>query len=199
MEIIRFINSIFDSNTYLIKEEQSNKCCLVDCGDSETIIDEIQKQDLELTGIFITHSHFDHIYGLNEMTAYAPSVRVYISSHGREGLYSDRLNMSKYHSHSFTYEYNENIQVVEEGHLIQLFDHNDLQMKVCETPGHDWSSCCYKIENNVFSGDSYLPQHKVVASFPKSDKKKALESLELIKNIATDCNIYPGHGKIVYA
>ena len=51
-------------------------------------------------------------------------------------------------------------------------------MEVFETPGHDKICLTYKVENNVFSGDSYIPGVKVIASFHNSDRVDARISKE---------------------
>ena len=58
-------------------------------------------------------------------------------------------------------------------------------MEVFETPGHDKSCLTYKVENNVFSGDSYIPGVKVIASFPNSDREDARISKERIPVMET--------------
>ena len=30
---------------------------------------------------------------------------------------------------------------------------DEIQMKTYETPGHDWSACCFQINNCLFTGD----------------------------------------------
>ena len=118
-----------------------------------------------------------------------PFVKVYLSLHGKEGLFSDPLNMSRYHSTSFIYEYDDNIEVVGNNSVISLFVYRTtVQMKTYETPGHDWSACCFQINNCLFTGDSYLPlqQQKAVTTFPKSNKREAEKSLEHIKKIAVE-------------
>ena len=67
VEIVRIVNSVFESNTYLIMNSNYRICFLIDCGDSDPIIDNINRRNLSLKGVFITHSHFDHIYGLNSV------------------------------------------------------------------------------------------------------------------------------------
>jgi glyoxylase-like metal-dependent hydrolase (beta-lactamase superfamily II) len=53
------------------------------------------------------------------------------------------------------------------------------------------------MEHALFSGDSYIPGLKVVASFPKSNKKQAEKSLQRILGcVDDDTTIYAGHGEI---
>lgn len=195
MDVIRFTNSVFESNTYLIKNDYSENCYMIDCGDVEPIMQYLQQKKITLQAVFITHTHYDHIYGLNKLCETYPDIIIYTSFRGKEGAYSDKLNLSKYHSVAFVFQF-DNIEILRNGQETQLFD--DLILRTYETPGHDWSSLCYKVGNAFFSGDSYLPQYSLVANFPKSNKKQALDSLEWIRELSIGCNIYPGHGDVVY-
>ena len=67
IEIVRIVNSVFESNTYLAISRNCDLCFLIDCGDPAPIIENINNRGLHLKGIFITHSHFDHIYGLDSI------------------------------------------------------------------------------------------------------------------------------------
>ena len=59
MTISQIVNSIYESNTYLIKDD-SNKCCvLIDCGDIEPILKEID--DYDLKAVFITQIGRAHV------------------------------------------------------------------------------------------------------------------------------------------
>lgn len=195
VQITQFVNSIFESNTYLIKNDYSPNCYIIDCGDAEPIVNFLQKKELRPQAVFVTHTHYDHIYGLNKLYEKFPHLTIYVSAHGKEGLYSDKLNLSKYHSERFVLQTN-NVMELQSGQSLKLF--NNEVLNIYETPGHDWSSLCYKVGNAVFTGDSYLPQYPLVANFPKSNKKQALDSLERIRELSVGCNIYPGHGDIVY-
>ena len=59
MEIIQIVNSIYNSNTFILK--QNDRAVLVDVGDIEPILD-LNLSRIE--AIFITHTHYDHIYGI---------------------------------------------------------------------------------------------------------------------------------------
>lgn len=69
---------------------------------------------LTVEGVFITHAHFDHIYGLPKFVKFYPDCKVYVTEYAKEGLASDKLNMSRYHENPITYEGN-NVVVVQEG------------------------------------------------------------------------------------
>ena len=104
---------------------------------------------------------------------------------------SDKLNFSRYHNDPIILSGN-NIKVLREGDKVELS--TDINLEVFETPGHDKSCLTYKIDNNLFSGDSYIPGLKVIASFPNSNKIDAESSKERIKKIAEGINLHPGHG-----
>jgi len=49
------------------------------------------------------------------------------------------------------------------------------------TPGHHPSCICYRKDNYLFTGDSYIPYVKVVTNLPMGNKKLASDSLNRIK------------------
>jgi len=190
MEITRIINSVFTSNTFVLTEEVENYCWLVDVGDVEPIIDIVGNR--ELKGILLTHSHFDHIYGINKIIERFPNCVVYTSIDGKEGLYSDRYNFSRYHGESIIFQ-GENIHVLNDGEEIQVFP--NINMKAILTPGHDRSCVTYYTEDDIFTGDSYIPGIKVITTFPRSNKDDAEKSLAHIMELSVNRNIYPGHNE----
>jgi len=52
---------------YLIKEQQSNDCLIIDAAESRPIIEELNKLSLKPTHILTTHHHFDHVGGNMEL------------------------------------------------------------------------------------------------------------------------------------
>ena len=65
MQIKRIVNSVFTSNTFVLTDEGSQDCWLVDVGDIEPILQEVGNRRVK--GVFLTHTHYDHIYGINDV------------------------------------------------------------------------------------------------------------------------------------
>ena len=192
MKIKRIVNSVFTSNTFVLTEEEADWCWLVDVGDWEPLLEAVG--DLSIRGLFITHTHYDHIYGINQIVSRYPDCVVYTSEKGKEGLYSDKLNFSRYHNDPILFQ-GKHLRLLKEGDRVNLFPSVDLM--VVETPGHDWSCLSYYTDQFVFTGDSYIPGIKVITSFPHSDKPLAVQSLEKILRLTKGRGVCPGHNDCV--
>lgn len=190
MVIHRIINSVFTSNTYILIDEDKS-AFLIDVGDIEPIKEVLDKDGRDVKALFLTHTHYDHIYGIRELMKAYPNCMIFTSSFGKDALNSDKLNFSRYHNDPIAYTGN-NIRVLNGGDEIKITAGDILE--VLETPGHDKSCLTYKLGNDVFSGDSYIPGVKVIASFPNSNKEDAQESKERIVRLSEKYNLYPGHG-----
>lgn len=184
------VNQIFNSITYILPVGSKKECYLVDCGDVEKVID----QGWKVRGVLLTHSHFDHIYGLNKLVEVFPEAIVYTNKAGKEGLVNDKWNFSRYHTEveNFKFKKMENVKVFEEG--IQSLD-GGLYIDVLFTPGHDPSCISYIVGNNLFTGDAYIPGIKVVTVFPRSNKEEASESFARLHKLEDKfgCTVCAGH------
>ena len=193
IHIIRIATRVLTSNPFLISCGSSLDFWLVDVGDFEKVLYQLPKK-AKIQGVFLTHTHFDHIYGINEMNKVFPNCRVFVSKYGEEALFSAKKNFSYYYESPIIYG-GQNIQVLCEGDSVELYP--SVNMKVYETPGHCPSCLSYEVENNFFSGDSFIPGEKVVSKLPLGDKAKAQLSLHRILSLSEGMKVYPGHGQIV--
>lgn len=121
-----------------------------------------------------------------------PDCMVFTSADGRDALYSDKLNFSRYHDDPIILE-SDNVAVLKENDMIDLFP--DIIINSIYTPGHDKSCITYYNDNVIFTGDSYIPNIKVVTSFPRSNKEDSAKSLEIILKLTETRSIYPGHNE----
>ena len=74
---------------------------------------------------------------------------------------------------------------------IDLFD--EIRVKAVFTPGHSNDSITWVVDDMLFTGDSYIPGVKTVTNLPHSDKILASQSEIIIKQLAENRTIYPGH------
>lgn len=197
LSVIQVVNKIFNSNSYILfNNNNKSEVILIDCGDLDDIIYMKNKYNTNIKCVFITHSHYDHIYGLNNLLAIYPNVVIFASVEGIIGLNNPKKNLSKYFDSPFIYN----------GHnycvLINKQKYNPLstvRVEAYYTPGHDVSSMVFAINNEcLFTGDSYLPGNKIITSFPGSNKEMEINSSEFIKSMISKYRyIYPGHGNFV--
>ena len=185
-------NKFFSSRTYVLLNELNDYVWLVDCGDIDEAIETLAKGKC-VKGVMMTHTHADHLYGLNRLLELFPHAKIFTNMFGAEALSDSRLNITRYHSEvpDFEITHKDNVVVVDEGAQIDLFE--GVSADVFLTTGHDASCLTYKIDKYLFTGDSYIPGIPVVAKFPKSNKKLAAVSETRIKTLADGLIVCPGH------
>ena len=191
IKVKEIINSIFTSKTYILFREGDDKAWLVDIGDVTPTISFLDEKRLTVEGVFITHAHFDHIYGLPKWMKRYPQCKVYVTEYAKKGLASDKLNMSRYHEMPITYE-GDNVVVIHEGNSIRLFE-GEPEMKFYETPGHNPGCLTMAIDDMIFTGDAYIPEVGANTQLPHANKEQARQSIERILYLAEGKIILSGH------
>lgn len=172
------VNSFFTSESYLVDGK-----VLVDCGD-------LVPDYAVVEAVLLTHAHFDHIYGLNELLSKNPELKVYTNEEGKTMLLDSKKNLSKYHDKPFVFMFPGQIVIVNDGDVVDVCG---LKAKAVYTPGHNKSCITWVIGDEIFTGDSYIPGVKTITNLPGGNKQQALQSETLIKNLVCDRRIYPGH------
>lgn len=193
IQIFEITNSVFNSKTYILYHEGNCAVWLVDIGDIEPLLTFLDKHDLSVKGVFLTHTHFDHIYGLQPLVIRFPSCSIYTTQYGKQGLASDRINMSKYYDLIDPIIYNgDNVIIVREGDIIQLFE-GEPCLFFYETPGHNPGCLTMVLGDMIFTGDSYIPGIGVTTNIRYADKEMAQASLLKIMKLAEGKRIFSGH------
>lgn len=189
MLIRRIINSSLLSNTYMLSEHGNHNVALIDIGDLGPILRMLKSEDV-ISKVFLTHIHYDHIYGLPDLLAIFPNCEVFTSDFGKEALRSAKLNLSKYHNDPIICE-PKKLKVLSDGDTVELFNSH---IQTIATPGHNKSCLSYLIDDNIFTGDSFIPRHKVIESMPNSDRNDARKYELFLSKLSMGKNLFPGHG-----
>lgn len=193
LQVKQIVNQIFTSNMYVLFDDTYDYCWLIDIGDFNKVADAIPT-GVEIKGVFLTHTHFDHTYGVNALHRAFPNCCVYTAEYGKAALYDEKKNFSKYHEAPFIYE-GTDVEVLQDNGIIELYP--ELFMTVIATPGHCPSCLTYVLNDWIFTGDSYIPNVKVVTKLPNGDKLQAKQSIDKILQMAQGKVICPGHGEMI--
>lgn len=188
IKVRQFINSVFSSNSYLVSD--NGLAILIDVGDVGPLLEFIRQEKLNLQAVFLTHTHYDHIYGLPELMKVYPDVPVYTSAFGKDALNNPKWNFSRYHGDNIALE-SQSIAILEDNSYVQVLGRHNLH--ALATPGHDKSCLSYTLGNFLFSGDSYIPGIKVIATFPNSNREQAAHWYRKLMELSLSCIVYPGH------
>ena len=192
MIVKKFTNNILSSNSYIIYTNDERCVWLIDPGESEQLLNWINENNKKVKGILLTHSHIDHIYGVNDICEKFHDLTIYASVFAKEGMCSAKSNGSFYIEMPYAINHNI-ITFVKENSKIELFKDKTIA-KVISTPGHNNDCISFSIDNCLFTGDALIPGVKIHTKSKKGDKRIALESInKILYTFSGDTVICPGH------
>lgn len=191
MKTIVFPLGQMRANCYFLIEE--NNCLIIDPADDAVfIMEQVQRRKLNLSGIFATHGHFDHIMAAGEIQL-SFKVPFYIF---KDDLFLvERLNETA--RYFLGYEPN-TIPPSNIRHLIEKdYKIANYELRIISTPGHTPGSCCFyfKKEKIIFTGDSLFKDGIGRYDFSYSSKKDLNNSLKRLFKLPNETVVYPGHGE----
>ncbi len=179
---------VMDMNCYLITNE-NNECFIVDPGfDANSIRKLIEVKGYIVTGILLTHGHFDHISGIN-----CYNVPVYINEKEIELLDDAYLNGAFYYNiDTIKSKDLKEIRFVKDGDVIPFGIES---VKVYETPGHTSGSVTYKYKNELYTGDTLFKGTVGKWDFPTGNQNTLKETInKMFTKLDYELKVYPGHG-----
>ena len=191
MEILKEPVAPIGANCYIVSE--ADAAFIIDPGgDAGKIIRSAKNFDVRY--ILLTHAHFDHIGGLNEVKEAFPEAKTAVHKLEKEWLYSTELNLSEDFGLDSVYEQNVDIEL-EDG---MTLDFAGTKIKILHTPGHTPGSSCFYMENSgkpvLFSGDTLFRSSIGRTDFPGGSGRKIIESIKTkLLTLPDETVVYPGH------
>lgn len=182
---------VLGANCYLLDNEEKN-CIAIDIGGSfATVSDYLDKHELNLSAIFLTHGHFDHIAGV-QAAVDRFGCPVYIHEEDAAMLSDNEENLAASCGIRISTVTNAKIITFKNN---DVFSISGIDLKIMHTPGHSPGSSCILCENYIFSGDTLFCESIGRTDFPGSDSIKMRESLLRLSEIEGNPTVYPGHGE----
>ena len=160
---------------YLIEDTETHKTAIVDpAWDVAAIIDKANSLDLKISDILLTHSHHDHINGIEELLNHAPA-KIHLLKPEYE-FWSHQLDKPELH-HG--------------GDRIKL---GATEISMLHTPGHTPGSACYQIDNELITGDTLFVFGCGRCDLHGGNPEQMFNTLKDMKNkLDSDMVIHPGH------
>ena len=172
---------MLDTNCYVITDEKTLKCAIIDPGaDSNTILDYIESNHLVPEVIFLTHGHFDHHIALGTVME-STGAMAYINK-----------------KDATTDGWHEQLKLADDGHMNwygegDIIKIGGLIFQIMETPGHSPGSVTILCENALFTGDTLFRDSCGRTDLDGSSPDALMDSLRRLASLHGDYEVYPGH------
>ena len=180
---------ILENNCYFVHREGETETIFVDPGSQgDKLFVKLREKGLEVKSILLTHGHFDHIMGVNEMREIS-GAKVYAMKAEEELLSDPVMNSSAKVGKSYTVKPD---VLLNDGDTVEL---GSMKFKVIATPGHTIGGCCYYSEEDgvLFSGDTLFCESVGRTDFDTGDVRALKQSLKKLMELPDEVKVYPGH------
>ena len=186
-----FTVGMVQENCFLFRRDGSDSALIVDPGDEpEKLLGPITELGLQLEGILLTHTHFDHV-GAVAPVAKATGAEVWVPELEKPVLAD--INAFVPWPDFGPFESWDAEHTVSGGERLELAG---FEIDVLFTPGHSPGHVTYSIadEKAVFSGDVLFQGSVGRTDLPGGDWPTLLESIRtLVDTLPDDTRVYPGH------
>lgn len=179
------------TNAYLISRPGENKAVVIDPGmNPKPLLKRVA--DMEIEAILLTHAHFDHIGGVEELRR-LKGCPVYLHDAEADWLENPKKNGSARWPDvtppitTAPAEYG-----LADGQILTVLG---LSFKVFHTPGHSPGSVSLLYGNHLFGGDVLFKLSVGRTDLPGGSQQELLDSIHgKLFELPDDTIVYPGHG-----
>lgn len=190
MKIVNIPTGMLQANTYLVCDETSRLGFIVDLGGySKELKNIIEKNDIQIQYIVLTHGHGDHIGGVQEHLKDFPDAKVVCSRAEEKMLLDPELNEA-HHFGPEKVSFKPDI-LVDDGDTLTV---GNMTMKFIMTPGHTEGGMCILVDDVLFSGDTLFCRSIGRTDLAGGDFRTIMESIKKKLFLLPDeTQVLPGH------
>ena len=179
-----------DGRSYLIVCPHTGQAVIVDPDVNDAaLLAAVAQQELAVQYVLLTHCHFDHMSSADRVRA-ATGAQTLIHRLDAPGLADPRLNMSvmdteRIHGRQVD-------RMLEDGDRLLL---GEVPVEVLLTPGHSPGSVCYRVGDDLLTGDTLFRGSYGNPNFPGGHLPTLRQSCLALFALPDEVRVYPGHGE----
>lgn len=191
LNIRTFTLGPLQTNAYLLQGEDPQKAVIIDPGMNPAPLVKAIK-DLEIEAILLTHAHFDHIGGVEEIRQ-AKGCPVYLHDLESEWLTTPKLNGSlNWPQVTPPISAEPAEYALAEGQQLKLIGHT---FQVYHTPGHSPGSVSLLCGNDLFAGDALFRMGVGRTDLTGGRERDLIDSIQnKLYTLSDEVVVFPGHG-----
>ena len=177
-------------NTYVIKDENSGLCAVIDPGCFNKAIEDFIGKEINLAYIILTHAHWDHIDSLNEYKDKYPASKLVVNFDEHEMITDSSINGTAHYADKEV-AIEADIYVAD-GEELKLGNTN---LNFITTPGHTKGGMCILADGNLFSGDTLFMRSVGRTDLYGGNWGQLKDSIQnKLFSLDGGIIVYPGHG-----
>lgn len=192
-DVETFTNGKWRQNCYIVGAANGDALIIDPGRDCEAIIDILKSKDWRPLAIINTHAHYDHIGAVDGLMGHFD-----IPFHLHSGDF-DLLRRANLYRLAFGSR--ENVKIPEisadlgecPGHLTI----GSFELDVFHTPGHTEGGVCFRLADNLFSGDTLMASGRGRVDLPGGNEEHIDRSLEFLSTLDGALKVHGGHGAVV--
>lgn len=174
----------------VVNEEKKEAVIIDPAALSKKMKEYIEREQLTVKAVLLTHAHFDHIMGIDDVLNTYGELPVYVEEADLPLLNTAELNESKNYSVGYQFDGGD---VIHDGDTLYLLGY---EFQVIHTPGHTAGGVCYYLKEAgvLFSGDTLFRMSVGRTDFQTSNTESLIRSIkERLYLLPDETIVYPGH------
>lgn len=185
------VGVLMQTNCYIVYDKDTKDAIVVDPGyEDNRITDFISKNNLKVKYIYLTHCHFDHIFGVKWLKKCVNAPVICLDKE-KDNLMNEDINLGKAILQKPIVIIPD--KVVAEGEEIDV---GKLKFKVLHTPGHTSGSSSLYGEGILIAGDTLFNGTYGRCDLPTGNLYEMTKTLkEKLFKLPSNTIVYPGHGE----
>ena len=189
MKLFKITVGALDENCIIAVSDENN-AIVFDPGDEpEQILALIEKENLSIKMIALTHGHFDHIGAVPDIFE-KTGAQILIHENDNVLLQNKKLR-TPFYAVNVPEDFSAG-RILTDGEVIEL---DELRIRVMHTPGHTEGSCVFIVEDLIIAGDTLFFESVGRTDLYGGSTQALEQSLEKISALEGDYHVICGHGR----